>query len=162
MPAAVEPPAPRLQLLSYAFGPGEAIPARHACDGANVSPALAWRGVPSGTQSLVVMAETEGPVGGAEAHWLLYDIPPDEDMLPEGFRPEQAGWGLPGRNAAGQVVYQGPCADGGQARQRFTFRLLALSGRLGLPAGATFDQLREALAGLVLAEAELTGLYGAP
>jgi Raf kinase inhibitor-like YbhB/YbcL family protein len=160
VPAALAPPpAPPLRLLSYAFGPGEAIPERHACTGANVSPALAWRSVPAGTQSLAILAEMQGPAGQREARWLRYDIPPDQDMLPEGFDPERAGWGLPGRNAAGQAAYAGPCSAPGE-RQVFTFRLLALSGRPRLAAGATSALLLEAIAGLILAEAELTGVYG--
>ena len=36
-----------LSLTSSAFQEGDAIPTRHTCDGADVSPALSWRGAPS-------------------------------------------------------------------------------------------------------------------
>ena len=44
-----------MQLTSASFADGEAIPSRHSCDGADVSPALAWDGVPEGVSSFVLI-----------------------------------------------------------------------------------------------------------
>jgi phosphatidylethanolamine-binding protein (PEBP) family uncharacterized protein len=115
--------------------------------------------VPPGAQSLALLAESAGPGGTLEARWLLYDIPPDQDTLPEGFDPRAAGWGLPGQNAAGQAGYTGPCAPADGSRVAFTFRLLALASRPALPAGATPAELLTATSGQVLAQAELAGFY---
>lgn len=40
-----------LQLTSAAFGDGQPIPSLHTCEGQDVSPSLAWSGVPAQTQS---------------------------------------------------------------------------------------------------------------
>jgi phosphatidylethanolamine-binding protein (PEBP) family uncharacterized protein len=39
-----------LQITSSSFSSGAAIPSKHTCQGADVSPALAWSGVPPGTK----------------------------------------------------------------------------------------------------------------
>ena len=44
-----------MQLTSPAFGNGEAVPARHTGEGSDVSPPLAWSGVPKGTRSLALI-----------------------------------------------------------------------------------------------------------
>ena len=46
-----------LTLSSPSFEQGGVIPANHTADGANLAPALAWDGVPSGTKSLALLVE---------------------------------------------------------------------------------------------------------
>jgi len=46
----------RLSLTSSAFADGEPIPAKYACHGADISPPLAWRGVPAEAKALVLFA----------------------------------------------------------------------------------------------------------
>ena len=43
-------------LSSPAFRPGGAMPVRYTCDGAGVSPPLAWRNVPADTAELLLLA----------------------------------------------------------------------------------------------------------
>src|SRR6476659_6890587 len=60
-PTATVPPAlPTAQpfaLTSSAFEADSLIPARYSCHGANVSPPLAWRAPPAGTQSLALVLD---------------------------------------------------------------------------------------------------------
>ena len=42
-------------LTSPVFDEGASIPQRHTCDGENVSPALAWRDAPAGTQGFALL-----------------------------------------------------------------------------------------------------------
>lgn len=46
-----------LSMTSSSFAHEAAIPARHTCDGADVSPPLAWTGVPAGTKSLALVID---------------------------------------------------------------------------------------------------------
>src|SRR5262249_2130083 len=67
-----------LALTSPAFGPNGSIPAKHTCEGGDVSPALAWSGVPSGAKSLVVIVDDpDAPDPKAPertwVHWVLYN-----------------------------------------------------------------------------------------
>ena len=51
-----------MELTSTAFVHQQEIPARHTCDGPDVSPPLAWKDVPAGTRSL------------ATARMFLFDL----------------------------------------------------------------------------------------
>lgn len=46
-----------MYLTSSAFADGGAIPATHTCDGEDISPPLAWSGIPAGARSLVLIVE---------------------------------------------------------------------------------------------------------
>ena len=49
------------RLTSPAFDPGSAFPRHYACDGDDVSPALAWSGAPDGTTALALIVDDPGP-----------------------------------------------------------------------------------------------------
>ena len=46
-----------MQVTSSAFGQHQAIPTKYTCDGENLSPPLAWSGVPAGAKSLVLIVD---------------------------------------------------------------------------------------------------------
>ena len=67
---------PTFTLTSSAFRNGEPIPARHTCDGANVSPPLAWHGAPEGTRSFAVTVyDPDAPTASGFWHWAVANIP---------------------------------------------------------------------------------------
>ncbi|MBW7902811.1 MAG: YbhB/YbcL family Raf kinase inhibitor-like protein [Rhodocyclaceae bacterium] len=149
-----------LQLTSTAFADHGPIPARHTCEGANVSPPLAWTGVPPGTQSLVLIVDDpDAPDPAAPkmtwVHWLLFNLPPDADGLAEAVAALPAGTGE-GVNDWGRTGYGGPCPPIG--RHRYFHKLYALDAALALqrPDKAA---LEAAMRGHVLAEAQLVGTY---
>jgi phosphatidylethanolamine-binding protein (PEBP) family uncharacterized protein len=78
-----------LTLTSPAFAEGGEIPARHTCEGEDVSPPLAWSTPPDGTRSLVLIVDDpDAPDPRAPqmtwVHWVLYNLPPAAGSLPEG------------------------------------------------------------------------------
>lgn len=80
-----------LKLTSAAFAHGGEIPRKHTCDGQDVSPPLAWTGVPPGAKSLVLIVDDpDAPDPAAPrmtwVHWVLYDLPPAATGLAEGVR----------------------------------------------------------------------------
>src|SRR5919201_4155538 len=91
-------------LSSSAFRSGEPIPARHGCDGDDVSPPLAWSGVPAEARSLALVVDDPDAPGGTFTHWLAWGIDPSSDGLREG---EPAP--VEGRNDFGMTGYRGPC-----------------------------------------------------
>ena len=147
--------SPPFTLSSPAFDAASAIPARFTCDGADVSPALAWAGAPAGTESLVLVVHD--PDARDFVHWVAYDI----DGAPDGTLPEaiarSAASPKQGRNGFGNDGYGGPCPPSGT--HHYVFRLSALDGPLGLAAGRTAAEVESAMRGHVLATAELTGTY---
>ena len=150
-----------LTLTSPAFGPGAGIPARYTCEGEDVSPALAWSGVPPGTRSLVLIVDDpDAPDPRAPkttwVHWVLYDLPPASTGLPEDARTLPAG-AREGRNDWKRTGYGGPCPPVG--RHRYFHKLYALDVALGDRGTPTKSELERAMQGHVLGRAELVGTY---
>ena len=71
-----------LVISSSAFSEGQAIPIRYTCDGPDVSPDLAWSGVPDGAASLALICDDPDAPMGTWVHWVLFNIPAEEDGLP--------------------------------------------------------------------------------
>jgi len=148
-----------VELSSTAFTSEGTIPKRHTCDGENVSPPLAWGGIPPEAISLALVVDDPDAPGRTWVHWLAYDLPAASGGLPESVPPEKAvaGGGRQGRNDFGRLGYGGPCPPSGT--HRYHFRLYALDTVLGLDAGASKAELLQAMQGHVLAEATLIGRY---
>ena len=45
------------RITSSAFADGAAIPPKYTCEGEDLSPPLAWSGVPAGAKSLVLIVD---------------------------------------------------------------------------------------------------------
>jgi Raf kinase inhibitor-like YbhB/YbcL family protein len=151
-----------MTLTSPAFEQGGQIPSRYTCEGDDVSPPLAWDGVPKGTKSLVlIIDDPDAPDPKAPqlvwVHWVVYNIPPDTKGLPE-----NAGKvGLPQGTALGlndfkRTGYGGPCPPIG--RHRYFHKLYAVDIALDLRR-ASKPEIELAMKGHVLADAELIATY---
>lgn len=150
-----------MELRVPAFPEGGPIPRTHTADGADRSPALKWGDPPAGTHAFVLVVDDPDAPVGTWVHWVLYDLPGDARSLAED-QPRTAdlpGGAHQGRNSWGRVGWNGPSPPPGRPH-RYFFRLRALTTPLGLPAGATRDQVEAALRGRVLAEATWMGTYG--
>jgi len=152
-----------LAISSPAFASSESIPARYTCDGEDVSPPLGWRGAPEGTRSFALIVEDpDAPDPAAPrrtwVHWVVLDLPADTTDLAENASRE----GLPrgareGRTDWNERGWRGPCPPIG--RHRYFFKLFALDTALPDVREPTKSELERALAGHVLATAELVGTY---
>ena len=147
------------RIQSPAFSEGERIPRSCTCDGKNVSPPLTWSGVPEGAKSLALICDDPDAPGKTWVHWVLFNLPPRIERLPEGVpaRTNVAGGGVQGTNDFRNVGYGGPCPPSGT--HRYMFKLYALDAELVLPAGATKAELEGAIEGHVLGQTTLTGKY---
>jgi len=65
----------QLSVTSAAFRQREPIPKRYTCDGEDVSPDLAWRGVPQGTETFALITDDPDAPRGTFTHWVYYNIP---------------------------------------------------------------------------------------
>lgn len=142
------------ELTSPAFEHGQPIPRRYTCEGADVSPPLAWSGVPERTVSLALVVHDPDAPGGSFTHWLAWGIDATAAGLGEGGAPR-----FEGRNDFGSLGWRGPCPPPGHGPHRYVFRLHALEAELELPAGAAKAEVERAIAGRGLAVAELVGTY---
>ena len=150
-----------LKLTSSAFSAGGTIPKKHTCDGADVSPPLAWSDAPSAAQSFALIADDPDAPVGTWVHWVLFDIPGKTRELPEGVakQEELADGSRQGRNDFRRIGYGGPCPPPGRPH-RYFFKLYALDRTLDLPTAATKAQVEAAMKGHIKAEGQLMGTYG--
>jgi hypothetical protein len=162
-PAAAGKGETMLTLTSPAFAHEAAIPARHTCEGGDVSPALAWSGLPPGTKSVaLVVDDPDAPDPRAPkmvwVHWVLYNLPPDAKGLPEGVQTAQLPPGTrEGVSDFKRTGWGGPCPPVG--RHRYYFRLYALDAVLPDLGAPTRAKLDKAMEGHILGRAVLMGTY---
>ena len=167
---AIESTMSVLKLSSQSFKDGAAIPKGHTGDGADVSPELNWKGVPSGTAEFaLIVDDPDAPRPQPWVHWVVYGIGAECRSLGEGaVISDSNADGTPitgprpheGLNSWKTVGYRGPKPPTGDGVHHYNFTLYALDTSLGLgDQGVTKAQLLEALAGHVLAEAKLIGTY---
>jgi Raf kinase inhibitor-like YbhB/YbcL family protein len=158
-----EEPVMSLEIESPVFKPGGGIPRHFTCEGDDVSPPLAWSGVPDGARSLVLIVDDPDAPDPTKpqrtwVHWVLYEIPPDAGGLPEAVAPTDLPAGTrEGLNDWKRTGYGGPCPPIG--RHRYFHKLSALDTGLGDLGRATKAELERAMEGHVLAEAVLMGTY---
>lgn len=150
-----------MKITSSAFAHNEPIPRLHTCQGRDISPALAWSGVPATANSLVLIVDDPDAPDPAHprtiwVHWLLYNLPVDCTALPEAVKTLPAGT-LEGINDWKRSGYGGPCPPIG--RHRYFFKLYALDSVLPDLRFPTKAVLEEAMRGHVIAEAQLIGTY---
>jgi Raf kinase inhibitor-like YbhB/YbcL family protein len=148
-----------MKLESAAFGAMGEIPKKYTCEGQDIAPPLAWSQLPHETKSLaLIVDDPDAPDPKAPkmtwVHWVVFDIPSFAPGLPEGGRlPAGA---REGQNDWKRVGYGGPCPPIG--RHRYFHKLYALDTELQLER-PTKAELEAAMAGHILATAELIGTY---
>lgn len=144
------------------FAAGGEIPAVHTCDGADISPHLAWENAPAGTRSVaLIVVDPDAPDPQAPrmtwVHWVLYNLPPSFELLRgvgEAGLPPESRQGLNDWKRSG---YGGPCPPVG--RHRYFFRLYALDAMLPDLDPPTRARLEAAMEGHVLGRTEIMGMY---
>jgi Raf kinase inhibitor-like YbhB/YbcL family protein len=148
--------ATAITVTSDAFGDGGAIPEKYSCDGQNVSPPLAWSGVPEGAAELALVVDDPDAPGGTFVHWVLFGIDPattnlDEADVPAGAR--QA------KNSSGDAEYKGPCPPGGDGAHHYRFTVYALDTQLEAADGSAASEVLDAIGGAIAGRGTLTGTF---
>jgi Raf kinase inhibitor-like YbhB/YbcL family protein len=133
------------------------IPDRFSQNDANRSPPLDFVDVPAGAKSLVLIMDDPDAPRGTFTHWVLFNIDGNTNGFHENQVPKDVHHGL---NDYKQPTYAGPKPPDGE--HRYFFHLYALGKRLSLPEGASRRDVEGAMAGHVIAEAELMGRYATP
>lgn len=64
-----------LTVTSPAFANGSPIPQKYACQGDDLSPALAFSAPPAGAKSLALLVDDPDAPGGTWTHWIVYNLP---------------------------------------------------------------------------------------
>ncbi len=148
-----------ITITSTAFAEGGTIPRDHTCDGRDISPPLAWSGVPEGTKSLALICDDPDTPVGTWVHWVLFNIPATASELLQSMPPDKIleDGSRHGINDFRKFGYGGPCPPGGT--HRYYFKLYALDAELTREPGITKAELLKAMKGHILAEGQLMGRY---
>ena len=155
-PGSAGPARGSIALTSEAFSPGGRIPSRFTCDGADVSPPLAWM-PPEGAATLaIVMRDIDVP-GRTFVHWMVTGLRARTRGLRAGQVPATARQ-LP--SSLGTSRYRGPCPPPGDPPHRYVFTLYALTAQPSIPAGTPGPQAQQAIMRAAGAQGSLTGTYG--
>jgi hypothetical protein len=160
--AAEKGEAMNFELTSPAFRHMGAIPSLYTCEGKNISPPLAWKNLPKGTKSLVLIVDDpDAPDPAAPkftwVHWVLYNIPPETTGLAEGAGNKPAVGMLEGMSSWNKGGYGGPCPPIGT--HRYFHKLYALDVVLPDQLSPMKADLEAAMKGHILGEAVLIGTY---
>ena len=148
-----------LTISSPAFADKGLMAAKYSCDGDGVNPPLTFSNIPPRTQSLALIVEdpdipeqfkAQVP-GGVFDHWLIWDIAADSKGFAEGGEKR-------GINAGGSQGFFPACPP--DKAHRYFFKLFALDKKLtGITIKNKVD-LQGAMAGHIIQQAELIGMYG--
>jgi Raf kinase inhibitor-like YbhB/YbcL family protein len=147
--------------LKSAFSNQRLIRERFTCDGQNLSPPMAWEGVPKNIRSFALVCDDPDAPGGVWYHWAIFDIPASERQLAEHQpRKDLMGKFRQAKNSFQKIGYDGPCPPPGHGVHHYRFRLLALPiDRLPTSSNPTCAEVLDAAQHRALDIALLTGTY---
>lgn len=142
-----------MEISSPAFGHNQTIPSLYTCDGKNINPPLEFKNIPESAVSLALICDDPDAPGGTWVHWTVWNILPDTTTVSENSAPD----GIEGTTSWNRTGYGGPCPPSGT--HRYFFKLYALNKFLGLSPLSKKEDLETAMAGSIIGQAELIGLY---
>ncbi len=140
------------------------LPSAYTCDGEDKSPAIEVDGVNVQLSKClaIICNDPDAPGGGGFIHWLAWNvelvriIPEKIPKDPVVTFPIKA---VQGTNSFGKIGYYGPCPPHGQTH-RYFFKIYGLDTELDLAAGATKEQLVQAINGHAVQYGETSVTYG--
>jgi Raf kinase inhibitor-like YbhB/YbcL family protein len=130
-----------------------AIDPSYTCKGADVSPTLSWRGVPSDAVELAV-AMTDLDADGF-VHWVIARLDPASTGIARGKVPAGAVQAI---NGFGKPGYGGPCPPSGT--HTYLLTLYALTAPSGITATMDGKAAVGKLEGAQAASVSITGVFG--
>jgi Raf kinase inhibitor-like YbhB/YbcL family protein len=144
-----------LRISSPSFEQDAVMPPQFTCDGEGTSPALRFSGAPAAAKSLVlIVVDPDVPKAikpdGRYLHWAIWDLSPGRTEIIQGQRAR-------GLNENGPGGYIPACPPNGE--HRYVFQLFAINSVLGDARFSGEADLRRAMEGHVLDQAELVGRY---
>lgn len=96
------------------------------CVGDNISPPLAWTGVPEGTKSFaLLMFDPEGRAPAGVSHMVIYGIPADVKGFAEGELSKPSDKFIGGKSTMEKDIYWGPGTPPNTDWHHYTFTLVA-------------------------------------
>lgn len=152
-----------MKISSPVFEDGEKISVKYTCDGEDISPPLSIDDVPPEAESMAVVVDDPDAPGGVFDHWIIWNIPPGTESIPEGVPTQDVVDSLKGarqgQNGFGEVGYRGPCPPPGPPHN-YRFKIYALDTDIDLNPGMKKEDLEREIQGHVLTEDQVVGVFG--
>ncbi len=153
-----------ISVKSTAFENQGKIPAHYTGEGKDMSPPLAWSGVPTTVKSLALICDDpDAPVDEPWVHWVIWNIPATAKGLPENVdktaSPKNMAGAAQGKNGFPKIGYNGPMPPKGHGVHHYHFKIYALDTTLTLIEDTAKKQLLQAMKDHILAQGELIGTY---
>lgn len=152
----------KLTVTSSAFQDGLSLPVSATCDGEGELPPLSWTAGPAGTRSYVItVRDPDVPDGDKRLtleHWVAFFIPPEVTSL--GANASKLG--LPAGAKQANAFYAA-CPPPMDIVHHYHFDVFALDTVVDsccTPDKPWLEQIDGKMAGHVLAQGRLTGVYG--
>ncbi len=146
-----------LKVFSSSFENGKMMPSKYTCEGENVSPEISWGELPEGVVSLALICDDPDAPSGDFVHWVIFNIPPELNSLPEGVPIEDIE-AVQGVTDYGRSGYGCPCPPRGLVHH-YHFKLYGLDKMLEVEENITKYELLEKMESHIVAKGELVGLY---
>lgn len=143
-----------MKITSTAFENNGNIPSKYTCDGEGINPPLSFVEIPPAAQSLVLISDDPDAPGGTFVHWTVWNIDPKTMEIAENSVPSDA---IQGITSYGKEGYGSPCPPSGV--HRYYFKLYALDTKLELPPTSKEEDIKKAMTGHIIDQAEIVGLY---
>ena len=106
----------KMKVTSSAFQEGGDIPSKFSRDGGDVNPPLRIEGTPANAKSLVLIVDDPDVPVGLFTHWVVWNIDPKTNEIPEKDAPKGA---VEGSNDYPNLGYGGPQPPSGTHRYYF-------------------------------------------
>jgi hypothetical protein len=134
------------------------------CVGENISPPLAWSGVPEGTKSFALLLfDPEGRAPAGVSHMVVYGIPADVKGFAEGELSKPSDKFVGGKSTMGLGTYFGPGTPPNTDWHHYTWTIVATDlDPKALQPGMTREELAAALKDHVKGSAGLVTRFRHP
>lgn len=146
-----------MKLTSSTFEDGTTIPQEYGYNYGNKSPPLKIENIPKNTKSLVLIMDdpdAERAVGKIWVHWVLWNITPETELIPENSIPK---YSTQGKNDFQELGYGGPSPP--DREHTYFFKLYALSNILDLNEGSSKQDVENYLKDNILEQCVLRGKF---
>jgi len=146
-----------MKIESSAFENREEIPQRYGYKKDNINPAIIIKDVPAEAKSLVLIMDDPdamGAVGKIWVHWIIWNIDPSTDEIPENSIPSNS---IQGKTDFGKIGYGGPAPP--DKEHVYIFKLYALDNKLDLKEGSTKSEVEIVMKDHIITESKLEGRY---
>lgn len=152
-----------INVTSPALEPNRPIPRIYTEDGEDISPPIHIDGPPEAREYALIMDDPDAPTPQPWVHWVIYKLPPDTRIIPQGVEPDEQPLAFPtslqGPNSWGAIGYRGPAPPKRHGVHHYHFHVYALREPIDVRGPITKTDLLRAMQGLILDEGDLVCTY---